>query len=782
MAVSLWKKLSYILGLLAIGVLFGLVVFSANIEIRDLDLWLHLKMGEFIVQHHYVPQVDVLSCSISGKPWINHEWLFQVIVYLVNKYTGLDGLISMQAIIVSITFLILLFLGYNKEKQLGAIFILLLVMMVYRQRFTIRPDIFSLLFFALYIHVLALHINKKWSVPLLFFMQVLWTNFHGFSFFGPFMVLVGIGAEFLKRHAKLPWQWNEAGRLTDEEYARLKTIFVFVLIASLFNPATLKGAWYPVSVLIKIPGESRIFFQRIQELQPPIDLQAFFSSRQQLHYKILIILSALSFVFNRRKIDIGDFFIWMIFLYVSLVAIRNIVFFSFASYLVCMTNFTTVRLDRIVPLRFTERKFQYITSAILKTLLILWMVRYGAAISKMGYFDFDKYEMKSEYGGVTQRGYPDKAVDFIIANKIKGNFFNDFNSGAYLIGRCFPDIKVFIDGRTEVYGAEFFKTYEKVWVDGDEKTLEEITKKYHLTGALLNSVYVPVVEKTLNTFYKSKGWVLVYLGYDAVIFLRDIPENKELIDKFRIDLSKWQANEVDLKELGLRNVTPYRNLNRAFTLEALGFKDAALAEVLAALKVAPDYTDAHRLAGRIYGEKDDYQKAFESFRMAAMLAPSHIETRSNLALAYYKIGDFKHAIKQYSLITQRLPKSPKAYFMLSKIYAEDGQYKEALEILRKAKRLAPENVVEILEVGDVIYKKEKFRFAIEAYETALSAKKDLATVHNKIGLCYQSLGLAEEAKKQFKEGLKVDSSDKELKKNLKALTPSRGKLYKKKKG
>ena len=40
--------------------------------------------------------------------------------------------------------------------------------------------------------------------------------------------------------------------------------------------------------------------------------------------------------------------------------------------------------------------------------------------------------------------------DFLVANKVKGNFFNDFNSGAYLVGRCSPNIKVFIDGRTEV--------------------------------------------------------------------------------------------------------------------------------------------------------------------------------------------------------------------------------------------------------------------------------------------------------------------------------------------
>jgi hypothetical protein len=70
----------------------------------------------------------------------------------------------------------------------------------------------------------------------------------------------------------------------------------------------------------------------------------------------------------------------------------------------------------------------------------------------VGYYDFDKFERKMEYGGVSLRNYPYKAADFLVANKIKGNFFNDFNSGAYLLGRASPDIKVFIDGRTEVYG------------------------------------------------------------------------------------------------------------------------------------------------------------------------------------------------------------------------------------------------------------------------------------------------------------------------------------------
>src|SRR5208283_3453863 len=96
-------------------------------------------------------------------PWVNHEWLFQVLVYQVQKAYGFDGLISMQSLVGALTFLVLLFLGYSRERQWLTVFTLLMVLMVYQARFTIRPAIFSLLFFVLYIYILALHINKRWA-------------------------------------------------------------------------------------------------------------------------------------------------------------------------------------------------------------------------------------------------------------------------------------------------------------------------------------------------------------------------------------------------------------------------------------------------------------------------------------------------------------------------------------------------------------------------------------------------------------------------------------------
>src|SRR5580698_9834823 len=197
MSERFWRNLSTTLGWLAIGLLFALITFTSSLEIKDLDLWLHLRMGWWISHHFFVPDYDVLSCTIAGKPWVNHEWLFQVLVYKVQRAYGFDGLISMQSFVVTLTFLVLLFLGYSRERQWLGVFTLLMVLMVYQSRFTIRPDIFSLLFFVVYIYILSLHLNKRWAVYALVVLQILWSNMHGFFFFGPMLVGVGIFSEYI---------------------------------------------------------------------------------------------------------------------------------------------------------------------------------------------------------------------------------------------------------------------------------------------------------------------------------------------------------------------------------------------------------------------------------------------------------------------------------------------------------------------------------------------------------------------------------------------------------
>ena len=781
MSESFWKRINYIFGLTAVAFFFGLIVFMTSIEVKDLDLWLHLATGRYIVHNGFVPGYDVLSCSIAGKPWVNHEWLFQVLVYLIFQGGGPDALITMQSVVVVATFMIFFFLCYSKEKQFPIAFLLLVALLVYSSRFTIRPDIFSLLFFAVYIFVLSTALDRRWSIPVLLVTQILWSNMHGFFFLGPFIILLAIVSEFVKRRIPLPFEWNTSGRLEDGEYLRLKWIFVVVSIGCVFNPLFLEGAIFPLKVLTQLSGESKIFFEHIQELQKPVLWSNVFSLDEFPQYKLLILLSFLSIVFNFRKMDIGVFAFWLFFLFFSLAAKRNIVFFAFASYLVCMNNLVNLSWRDFVPVEFVNPKFEYITAILLKLTFCLWILNWTIVLADRGYFDFDTYERKSEYWGISKRNYPEHAANFLVDNKVKGNFFNDFNSGAYLLGRCFPDIHVFIDGRTEVYGPRFFKQYQKLWNDGNTEYLDQALEKFHFTGAFLNSAQAAIPSKTLN-YFLEKGWPIVYLDYDAVIFLRDkegpgidaglIKQNKEIIAKFGINPAQWKAEQMDLRRLGAISVIPYQQTNRAYTLQDMGFDEGAMQEALNAINVCPGYVEPYKILGKVYGKRKDYEKAFENFRIVTMISPSNTEGRYNLALAYENLQDFKNAVKQYEKILRYTPQDAKAFFKMAHAYAQDGQYNKMLETLATARRLDPADSIDLLKIGDVAYSAKGYQSAKEVFTMALSVKKDLADVHYKLGLCYQSLNQEDSAKKEFEEGLKIDPDHPELKESLKKSTVS----------
>lgn len=706
MSERFWKNLSSALGWLSICVLFGLITFSSSLEIKDLDLWLHLRMGWWISHHGFVPNYDVLSCTIAGKPWVNHEWLFQVLVYQVQKIYGFDGLITMQSMVVAFTFLVLLFLGYSRDRQWLTVFTLLMVLMVYQTRFTIRPDIFSLLFFVLNIYILSLYINKKWAPYALVILQVLWTNMHGYFFFGPLLAALGLLSEFLKRRVPLPFEWNMIGRLNDAEYRVLKRIVPLLVLACCVNPLTFKGAWYPVSVFFHLAGDNKIFFEHIFELQKPITQATIFTDRYS-YYKILIFISALSFLFNRRKIDISSLLVWIIFLGFSLAAIRNLIYFAAASYMVCMVNVISLPWENVVPVRFSSVKFKHLTGILFKLGLILWMFNFGTQISSNGYFDFDTYNRKSEFFGISKRVYPYKAVDFLIHNKIKGNFFNDFNSGAYLVGRTSPGIKVFIDGRTEVYGAKFFETYQKIWQGGNSHVFADFERKDNITGALLNNAHQQIPRDCLKMFHSFKNWSIVYLDDDAVIFLKQTPLNKPIIDKFAIDINKWKPNPMDMLALGSKRIDPFPFTSRAYILEAFGADEGAILESKEALRVAPDYAPAYAILGKIYNQRKDYKKSFENYRLAAMYAQGDLQTRLGLALAYENLKDYQGAVGQYQRVREAFPKELQGYFGLARVYALSDQNKMALDMIDQAPKLGFQDKVDVQKIRDIINSKKK---------------------------------------------------------------------------
>jgi len=223
-------------------------------------------------------------------------------------------------------------------------------------------------------------------------------------------------------------------------------------------------------------------------------------------------------------------------------------------------------------------------------------------------------------GGFSKIAYPEGAVDFLLENNIRGNIYNEFNSGAYIIGRCYPQLKVFIDGRTEVYGGSFFKKHVDI-SKGNIKLFDEQLNNYEINVVLLNSVLYEIPKSILRHLYKKNNWILVYFDEFAVVFLKDRQENIDIIDRFKIDLNKWQVKKADLEKIGSQKVVPYSYINRAYTLYTLRLYDQAIQEAREAIRVKSDSLDAHKLLGTIYYGQRSYAEAFRYFNIATLFIP-----------------------------------------------------------------------------------------------------------------------------------------------------------------
>ncbi|MGE5197167.1 MAG: hypothetical protein ACM3IL_01515 [Deltaproteobacteria bacterium] len=570
--------------LLIVGI-FCLIFTLAHRAIFDSDIWLHLKTGEYIVQNKTIPVRDVFSFSMPDKPWTDHSWVFQILTYLVYNKWQADGLIFLESLLTAMFFFILFLIGsrtIGSYLEVGTLLVLTAFASI--TKFSIRPELFSYIFFSLYLYFLWFHINDN-IIWLLVPLQILWVNIHGYFFLGPLLILLFIAPDLLRRKA----------------LKRLKKLLLFVALACLINPRGFVGAIYPAFVAKEaLSGRMQIFLEHVQELQPTLrlggDLGAFF----HMIYYAIIVFCIISMAINIRRIKISDIVIFSFFFLFSLLW-RNIIFFLAVCYIIIASNtahiFKKISANIGKPESFRQ-KLYFLLRGTATLLFVIWLGFSVADIVKRTYYDFDSKNFKSHISGVDLRNYPAKAVDFILENDIPGHMFNDFNSGSYLIGRSFPKRRVFIDGRTEFYGPLFFKEYMDA-VRKDTSAFENIAHKYNITSVLMSMAVIPEPDPLIGYLYGSPEWRLVYFDAAAVIFLKDTPENSGIIKKYKIDFHKYAVPRADFKALRINAIYPTPYIKRAYVLCLFREDELAMLECAEALRVMPGCPEALSLIAKI---------------------------------------------------------------------------------------------------------------------------------------------------------------------------------------
>ena len=157
-------------------------------ELSGADFWWHLRAGQWILANGKVPRIDPFTFGAAGRPWIDLQWLFEVILATVFRVGRVRAIVLMTAVVGTLVLLVA-FMARDKRWPSWVVAACWLpALMAMGTRFQPRPELFSLLAMALYLTVLRRTDTTPalaWLLPL---VQVFWVNVHALFPLGPFIM------------------------------------------------------------------------------------------------------------------------------------------------------------------------------------------------------------------------------------------------------------------------------------------------------------------------------------------------------------------------------------------------------------------------------------------------------------------------------------------------------------------------------------------------------------------------------------------------------------------
>ena len=385
--------------------------------------------------------------------------------------------------------------------------------------------------------------SLRYLLPIPFIM-LLWANLHGGFFLGIMITIGYLLSEGIKYLSK---KFGQPVPLSS-----LKLLIAVTAISALLtiiNPNT----YNVIPFLIEF-GKGPYKSMITESMSPVTLLKDGFYEPQLITYFILLSINSLLFVMNRKKLDFTDVVITAGLMLMSLSGSRFIPFFTPVAILMIARYGAGIvnNLFRMETYHAFMKKIQVPIAIILSLILIV-------VINNTNLFK----------NGIRSNTYPEGAARFLREHRISGNMFNPYVWGGYLLWALYPDYKVFIDGRAlieEIFFQEvkILEAYPQNMegLPGWKALLNAYRVNFLITFSVGNfsGRLVPLIPALLN----DPEWQLVYMDNISLIFLRESPENREMIEKFGLP-KEWLWNEVAVEAALKAKVYP-NNLNYFITM------------------------------------------------------------------------------------------------------------------------------------------------------------------------------------------------------------------------
>ena len=167
--------------LLVRSAVLAVLLAAAAYTWADPDLWGHVLFGRDIVANRLIPSHDPYSFT-SDRPWVNHEWLAEVSMFVAYEALGAAGLVGLKLVVVGLLLaLVILSLRRHALPAMAQDTLLFIAIIGAIERLTpIRPQLFSLLLFVVLLRLLVkINQGHKGLLLALPVDMALWANLPG---------------------------------------------------------------------------------------------------------------------------------------------------------------------------------------------------------------------------------------------------------------------------------------------------------------------------------------------------------------------------------------------------------------------------------------------------------------------------------------------------------------------------------------------------------------------------------------------------------------------------
>jgi hypothetical protein len=450
--------------------IFGLLaVFTgARRLLSDCDTGWHIRTGDWILQHRALPYKDLFSFSKPDDAWFAWEWGWDVLASLIHSRWSLSGIAVANALLLgAIGTLLYRLVRRHAGNDVLAFVVSALAILASSLHWLARPHLLSWVFVLAFLHLIdraeAGNLRLLWCSPPL---MLLWVNLHGSFFIGIFLLLTyGLFGSAQRRVTYLLCALACMGASLMNPYGWHLHEHVFRYLT---DPKQLEGV-------------SEYASMRLHTIWAVV-------------FELFLVLGSVAAYRCFRAKHWAQALMILVWAHFALKSGRNIPIFLF------IAAAPTASLLRDLLGKATAFGQEFHAIERVERLPLVPAIALAFLGSAVHVSDFDK------------RDFPVAAAS-VIAHYPDARIFTFDQWGDYLIYRFFPQKRVFVDGRSDFYGADFGDK----WVNAINATHDWRTE---LSRFSINTVLLQTDQPLASVLKESPEWKPVFDDGTAIVFRR----------------------------------------------------------------------------------------------------------------------------------------------------------------------------------------------------------------------------------------------------------------------